>query len=249
MLPPRHYPHAPIKEALIDLLVVNRDDISLQDLKQFGVALKEQYPFESPRELMQAQFQFGGPAPSSSHSTIGYLFHSSDRKQAVQARLNGFTFSRFEPYLDWQSLREEALRLWSTFVEITRPKSVQRIALRYVNQLNLPLKNGTLEFDDYLRTFLRFGEEAGKEQILEQFFIRLVLPQEDLKARLVLTEALLPASNSDTIGVILDIDLFRENISLPTGSQELWAILDDFRNRKNEYFEGAITDAARELFQ
>jgi uncharacterized protein (TIGR04255 family) len=50
------------------------------------------------------------------------------------------------------------------------------------------------------------------------------------------------------LGVILDIDLFRENLSLPTRSGEIWDMLETFRERKNKFFEVSITDATREIF-
>ena len=89
--------------------------------------------------------------------------------------------------------------------------------------------------------------EVDEDISLEQFFLRLVMPQIDLAAKLILTEALLPPQG-DRLGVILDIDLFRENVSINAESAEIWDILEAFRVRKNKYFEASITDAARELF-
>jgi uncharacterized protein (TIGR04255 family) len=244
----RPYPNAPITEALIDLRVSYDHGISLDKLKAFGDKINAQYPHSAPRDLLQGQITLvkgAEPQTRSSHTTTGYIFHSADRRQAVQARLDGFTFSRFSPYQDWQHLVMEARRLWALFVEALRPTMVIRVAVRYINQINLPLTAGALRFEDYMRTF---PETALEEDVdLEQFFMRLVMPQKDLSAKLILTEALLPA-HGEHIGVILDIDLFRENASLDVRSAGIWDILDEFRIRKNKYFEASITDAARELF-
>jgi uncharacterized protein (TIGR04255 family) len=159
--------------------------------------------------------------------------------------MDGFTFSRFSPYQDWNHLVEETKRLWSLFVKVVRPTIVTRVAVRYINQINLPLKGGALRFEDYLRTFPASGLEENVE--LEQFFVRLVMPQKDIAAKLILTEALLPVQDGH-IGVILDIDLFREHVALDVRSDEIWTILELFRERKNRYFEVSITDASRELF-
>ena len=133
------------------------------------------------------------------------------------------------------------------FVDVLSPMTVERVAVRYVNLINLPLRKGSLRFEDYLRTFPQIaGIEEDIE--LEQFLVRLVMPQPDLSAKLILTETLLPPQ-SDVLGVILDIDLFRENISLDVRSEEIWSILETFRSRKNKYFEASITDAARSLFE
>jgi uncharacterized protein (TIGR04255 family) len=244
----QHYAKAPITEALIDLRVAYGQGISLEKLKRFGDEIKTEYPNEGSRDVFQGQITFETSAPttqSSSRSTIGYIFHSPDRLQAVQARMDGFTFSRFAPYQNWSHLVEETKRLWSLFVRTAQPTGVLRVAVRYINQINLPLKSGGLRFEDYLRTFPAIGVEDDVE--LEQFLVRLVMPQKDLSAKLILTEALLP-EQGNSIGVILDIDLFRENVELDVRSNDIWAILELFHERKNSYFEASITDASRELF-
>jgi uncharacterized protein (TIGR04255 family) len=241
----QHYPHAPITEALVDLRVNPSDSVSLEKLKLFGKEIKASYPFESTRNVVQAEIKVSGGATTQT-TTTGYLFHSGNREQAVQARIDGFTFSRFAPYDTWEQMVSEARRLWSSYYELIKPKSVTRLAVRYVNQINLPLGQGPLAFEEYLKTFPRVGEEAGQD--VTQFLLRLVLPQPDLDATLILTEALVPGEPSTRLGVILDIDLFRETVVLPE-SPEIWTILDTFRARKNVYFEASITDRTRELFR
>jgi uncharacterized protein (TIGR04255 family) len=242
----RHYPHAPITEALIDFRVNYGRTISLANLKSFGTDVKREYPLESNRDLIQGQFDFKAAEPQvqSSKATVGYIFHSADRRQAVQARLDGFTVSRLPPYQNWAQLRDETKRLWSVFREALRPESITRVAVRYINQINLPFEGGNLRFEDYLHAFPKM--EVDEDILLEQFFMRLVMPQKDLNAKLILTEALLPPQDRH-LGVILDIDLFRENVSIDAKSMETWDILEEFRNRKNRFFE-SITDATRKLF-
>ena len=223
-------------------------------LKDFGSVVRSDYPHSSTRDLIQAALQFdaGQSAASSSRKVIGYIFHSSDRKQAVQARLDGFTFSRFAPYQNWETLKAEALRVWKIFVPAISPRRITRIGLRYVNQINLPLRDGTLTFEHYLRTFPKMGDEDGPTELIEQLFMRLVLPQVDLQGYLILTESFAPPQPPlpyTSIGVILDLDLFRDHCSFEVQSNEIWDILDRFRERKNRYFESSITDAARELFK
>jgi uncharacterized protein (TIGR04255 family) len=247
MVPAQPYPNAPITEALIDIRVAHHQGVSLEQLKKFGVAIRADYPSESPRDFLQGQIDFSMSNPQATpiRTTIGYIFHSADRRQAVQARLDGFTFSRFAPYKDWPHLVDEARRLWTVFVAILDPTTAVRVAVRYVNQINLPFKEGSLNFEHYLRTFPKM--EVDGDVLLEQFFLRLVMPQEDLSAQLILTEALLPPQGP-LLGVILDIDLFRENLSLDVRANEIWDMLERFRARKNKYFEASITDTTRELF-
>lgn len=232
---------------MIDLRVNYGRAISLAELKTFGTLVKRDYPLESNRDLIQGQLNFGATEPQvqSSKATIGYIFQTADRKQAVQARLDGFTVSRLPPYQSWEKLRDETKRLWVVFKQALQPAFITRVAVRYVNQINLPLQGGNLKFEDYLQTFPKM--EVEEDVFLEEFFLRLVMPQNDLHAKLILTEALLPPQN-DRLGVILDIDLFRENVSIDADSMETWDVLEEFRHRKNRFFESSITDQTRKLF-
>ena len=45
----------------------------------------------------------------------------------------------------------------------------------------------------------------------------------------------------------MDIDVFKPDANL-TSDSEAWELLKKLRLRKNEFFEGCITDKARSLF-
>ena len=124
----RHYPHAPITEALVDLRVNYGPEVSLEKLRTFGTSIKPNYPNEGIRDMVQSEISIAGgqPKTESKHTTLGYIWHSEDRRQAVQARIDGFTFSRFAPYQDWPHLIGEAQRLWNVFVDVLAPKTVTR---------------------------------------------------------------------------------------------------------------------------
>jgi uncharacterized protein (TIGR04255 family) len=78
--------------------------------------------------------------------------------------------------------------------------------------------------------------------------MQLQIPQDDIDAMLVLNEAFEPQQDPDIVSVILDIDLFRD-VHLPGDEEELWALFEQLRERKNEVFEASITDRTRELIK
>ena len=177
--------NAPITEALIDIRVAHKPGISLERLEEvWGLSSRGVSEREPPGTFCKAKLISvcpilkPSPAGLPSDRSVTLL----DRRQAVQARLGGFTFSRFAPYQDRHHPIDEARRLWTIFVAILEPIGALRVALRYVNQINLPLKGGTLNFEYYLRTFPKL--EIDGDVLLEQFFLRLVMPQEDLSAQL-----------------------------------------------------------------
>jgi len=119
-----------------------------------------------------------------------------------------------------------------------------RVALRYINRLDLPMPMDNL--NTYLRTYPEVGPDLP--QSLAGFLMQLQIPHEDIKAFLVLNQAMVPPAREGVASMILDLDLFRTS-NLPQSDEEIWEYFEILRTRKNEIFEGCITDATRRLFR
>lgn len=76
--------------------------------------------------------------------------------------------------------------------------------------------------------------------------MQLQIPQQDLDCLLIINEAMAPQTNPNLVTIILDLDLFREQI-WASDDEDLWQFLGKLRHRKNEVFEASITDKTREL--
>ncbi|MBM4125009.1 MAG: TIGR04255 family protein, partial [Nitrospira sp.] len=137
------FPRAPITEALLDIRVKLPPQIDLIRLATFHDTVKDRYPSKQERVSWQGGFQITpGTGPEmlpSSGGPDGYLFPSADGRQIVQARLDGFTFNRLKPYDKWETFRDEAKELWQQYVRIASPEVVTRLALRYINRIEIPL--------------------------------------------------------------------------------------------------------------
>jgi len=133
MVAPRHLPKAPITEALVDIRVKLAADTELAKLGSIHELIVDQYPKRKERRRREFSFEFKeGEPPRQTATDIadGYFYISSDDKQVVQARLDGFTFSRLKPYEKWESMRDEARRLWQLYVKFASPEFITRIAVR-----------------------------------------------------------------------------------------------------------------------
>jgi uncharacterized protein (TIGR04255 family) len=241
-----HYDKAPITEALIDIRVELSSALRFEDLHAVRKHVSSDYPTEETRNLGEGMLQFGAAVQATAQQKPwGLMFRNSSNTQVLQVRLDGFTFSRLEPYEDFEHLRDEARRLWNIYRELVRPKGITRVAVRYINQLNIP--GTTVEPEDYLKTFPNLsGDLPGNLRDIAHFLMSLRIPQPDLKGLLVINEALTPPKKPDTISIVLDIDLFVENPPIDT-EDGLWSFFQTLRERKNLYFEACITDKTREL--
>ena len=84
-------------------------------------------------------------------------------------------------------------------------------------------------------------------QELSGFFMKLQMPQPDFGGMLVLTQTSVPPAAPDMNSVILDLDVIKEDPEF-SSDDEVWAMLEALRDRKNVFFEGCLTDKTRALF-
>lgn len=240
-----HYRNAPITEAILDLRVKPREGLTLQDVKRGLDGEDSAYPEAHDLMVAQGHLEVGvNVTAAATQRQIGYLLTSADQKQVVQSRTDGFTFSRLAPYENWESFRNEGRRLWTLYRERVAPANVVRIAVRYVNRFDLP--ETRVELKDYFRTCPEVSSELT--QPLGNFFMRLAMPQDDLKGQLLINQTLVPSPREGCLSVVLDIDLFRET-DIPLEEDAIWHLFDLLRDRKNQVFEACITEPLRELIR
>jgi uncharacterized protein (TIGR04255 family) len=239
--------NAPITEALIDIRTDLPATVSLTDLEALHARIIVDYPQKQLRTYVQSSLDLRGekePRASVQSQVMGYMFKSPDGVQVAQFRLDGFSFSRLRPYVRWESLYEEAGKLWDIYREGARPLRVTRLATRYINSIQIPFKR--FDYDEYFTAAPRVPERLP--QVLSHFFTRLVIPFAEYGATAVVV--LTPSNSPDAIHstVILDIDAFVEEILGPEDAKidEVFAILRDI---KNEIFFSSVTDKAKELFR
>ncbi|MEH2295070.1 TIGR04255 family protein [Nostoc sp.] len=241
-----HYTKAPITEAVIDLSVDISFEGGVSSLSNFGHLIEGEYSKHGDLINLENKIQIGqdGTSVAANQTVFGYRFLSSDNRQIVQARLDGFSLIRLAPYEKWEIFRDEARRLWNLYQVATNTKTVTRVAVRYINRLNLPLPLNDLK--EYLLTAPEISPKLS--QALSDYFMQLEIPQEDIGGTLVLIEAIIPPSKDDLVSVLLDIDLF-SNVAFSSTEDDHWNLLEAFRIRKNEIFEACITDKTRELLK
>jgi uncharacterized protein (TIGR04255 family) len=249
MTEPERLSRAPIVEAALSINTVLPDSVNQETLASFQERLGGRYPTKEVRMVWSGQVEMK-PADTPQITTTsggpsGYIFRSADNRQAVQALRQGFTFSRFKPYQDWDTFSREARDLWSRYATLAKPEKVTRIGLRYINRLDLPLP-----FNDFKEYLLTVPEIApGLPQGLASFFFRVVIPVDKAEAFAIITETIVEGEESKgVVPVILDIDVFRTG-AFPIVADKLWPAFDRLRELKNDLFFKTLTDKAKDLFK
>ena len=248
-----HYSNAPITEAIIDMRVIQAQGFSIDDLAAIQEVEADRYPNRQSEVIYSGRMyieEAEGPLQTeSAHQQTGFRLVSQDKRETFIARLDGFVYSIQAPYDRWETFRDEARRLWGSYLSVSDAVGVTRAAVRYINQLNFP--GAEVEMKDYLRTVPEVSPDFPHGG-LAGFFMQLQIPQPDLECMLILNEAPTQAPNPETTSILLDFDLFRERFDRPwkvDENNEVWEFMERLHQRKNEVFEASITEKTRRLIR
>ncbi len=243
-----HFPNPPIREALLDIRAALPETAKIDDLAVFEECVADSYPTKRVKTQGSATMRIGESGQMEIHrqnaEPLGYLFTSRDGCQIVQARLDGFTLSRLPVYQSWDDLRAEAYRLWTEYTKIATPSTVSRVALRYINVIEIPMPFG--DFREYVLTTPEIAPDLP--QVLGSFFVRLEIPDPAGRGLAIIIETQGKPETAERFPFVFDIDAIKEQEFDPYG-ESLWTALDELHNFKNEIFHRSMTKKAKDLFR
>jgi uncharacterized protein (TIGR04255 family) len=232
--------HPPLREALVDIRL--REDLPVSILPKFKVPKD----FTVAKEIKQGKFQFklvekDKPAVAEvlGEEVLGWRYEREDGSVVIQLRRNGVTYSILKNYPGWKVLREEARSAWTEFLAVSGSANVSRLAVRYVNAIDIPAGS---DYDEFLTTAPRVPKLLP--QIVTNFLQRVVVPVEDDAANLIITQTLEMPSTS----AVLDIDVFAE-CSLDGASADIWLKLEKLRTIADKTFFSSLTQKVIESYQ
>jgi uncharacterized protein (TIGR04255 family) len=244
MAEPRHLTRAPITEGLIDFRVEPPAGANVDQLVA-AIAARGYFGYVPKGPIVRSEFGFSLEAREAhaSSTSIGIRLNSPDEGYAALLSIEGFTFSRLEPYQSWEDLLREARSLWEGYAQCLGLGSIIRVGTRYINNLRLP----STELEHFLHLLPRLSE--GLPPAMSGFIQRYVLQDPETEATVILTEILPEGSPGPPVPVILDVDAFRA-MRFAMDEPAAWQYLERLRVLKNRVFFKCLTeDAVVELYE
>ncbi|GAA3214734.1 hypothetical protein GCM10010468_35630 [Actinocorallia longicatena] len=177
---------------------------------------------------------------------IGFLMRSRDESEVISSRINGFSYTAFAPYSDWEQFSGKAWGFWEAYRRIAKPVRATRLGVRFVNQIDIPKSH--IEIKDYMRTAVDVSPYLP--QLVAGYFMQITVPLEKFGSATTITSTVLPPSADNQTSLILDIDAFQFvdiEITDSVAADEIRSRLNTLRDVKNYTFEACITDATRGL--
>lgn len=239
----KHYPKAPIIEAVLHLQVLPSENFKKSFYDSFKKEVADKFRGSDIKE-MSMEFHFEEEEKRNSHTEkkVGMRFEGTDGRYVIQARENGYAFSILNYYDCWESFSKEAYKYWNVYKGVFKPQKVTRQALRYINRIDIP--EAKFKLEDYFKVYPRIFDDDSEVDVAG-FFMQAQIPQQEGGIANI-TQTIAAPVKAGCTSVILDIDVF-DNKHFKPNSKDLKPRIETFRNQKNAIFESAITSRTKEL--
>jgi uncharacterized protein (TIGR04255 family) len=154
-------------------------------------------------------------------------------------------FSQLAPYPGWDVFFERFCRDWAAWKRTLGYRKITRIGVRYINRIDIPATAPIIEHEEYLNIYPHMPTEL---QSLMAYSVVAQLPLPDIGCILTLNSSSAPSQLLGHAAFIVDQDIGKDD-DPPQSDEEIYALLNQIRVKKNEVFEACITPRARELFK
>ena len=243
----RHLERAPITEALINFRVELPEGFHPDRFDQLADVFRHRFPKKASQKVLHAGFGVRNGQTLTQAQELqhrGLILKTKRELEIMQLRLDGFTFNRLRPYTSWEQIFPKAYRSWKKYRDHVSPLAVTRLALRYINVLDVPMpKTGFGEYLESPPALLR-----GAPDVVSGFLTRVVLQDPDSGMSVNLTQALQDAPEPQHVRILVDIDAYK--LGRFEGNEELTAsTFEQLHELKNRVFFSSITEKTASLFE
>jgi uncharacterized protein (TIGR04255 family) len=171
------------------------------------------------------------------------FFYTSDRKTFIQIGTRMLAIHCIKPYLGWDNFKQKITVAFQAFADIIEFNSLERIGLRYINQIkvpknDMPLKN--FEFRPH------FSKDLANN--LENFIMNCIFTFFDGSdsCRVQLTN--MNSNESDTITLMLDLDYYLAKANSVSKIDSLnW--VERAKEQINNIFNKCVSKNLKEKFK
>jgi len=222
------------------------------ELKRIPRLLEKEYPNSRDENDFQLRVHIekGVPTgqPAAEVSGRGSRMLSANDQRIVVTRQASVMYACLAPYPGWDDFSNGAHFVFDSLREKLGYREVSSIGLRYVNRIDVPLKDDgpPLLPTDYLLVGVAWPPNGITTSLRAfQTVAEIEINHDQLFARVSAATAVETLIRHASL--LFDIDVIAQ-ADLPKKSDEFWALVGRMRDAKNSIFESGVTDAARQLF-
>jgi uncharacterized protein (TIGR04255 family) len=241
----KKYANSPIVEAVCEFRFTKdtKWDQTIPGL--FYEKVKSEFPNKKENVVRNIEIM-SGPEDKVEHkinSITQIQFLREDGKEFFQLGQNSLSVHKLKPYVSWEDFKPAIEKGCNALVETIETVGIERIGLRYINQIDIP-SNTPVKLEDFFEYRPFFGENLPKE--MKSFLVGCMLPfngERDL-CNLKFSSGGSPQGDSRFM-LDFDYSLAKPNsVRFEDGMD--W--IEQAHANLDVLFEGCITDKLRELF-
>lgn len=242
----KKYVNPPIIEAICEFRFPQESGWDMTIPGLFYEKIKDDFPLKEQRFIKEIELRSESKGIEQRMQTIErILFLNNEKKIFMQISKNILAINCLKPYPSWSKFKPIIEKAFRSFIDILgNIQKIEKIALHYVNKIEIPKKS--FELEDYFEFRPFLGPNMPQDYI--DFITGCVLPfmsNRDL-CRLRLTGAV--PENANNTALILDLIYYlREELSIKADDALSW--VDNAHGEIEHIFEGCITNNLRQIFK
>lgn len=244
------YRHPPIIEAVIGITF--EDKLQETVLDSLSKKLLHEYPHHQPQPNFNFEVNINVDAHSENQAKAnvtaepGYRLSNDDQTEIAILQQNVLVISQLAPYRGWESFFARFQSSWKLLKRESGYRQIKLIGLRYINRIDIPLASATdvVSPVDYLNIYPTIPSSIGQ---MSAYAVQSEIELEDLNCQLKINSAVVPSPLVGNLSILIDLDLIRK-VEVPQKDEDVFALLQQMRIRKNEIFESCVNERARALF-
>lgn len=237
------YPSPPITEAVIEVRFAGAVEDGIRQKASDKVAAF--YPQFSEQRLTQISVDTQQANVHLDQLPATFRRTSPDETEILLVNPNSLVVSQLAVYPGWEPFLARFKRDWEIWKDIAGYQKIERIGMRFINRIDVPLVDNVARHEDYLTLQIQLPADYP---VTIGYSLYARIPLQDIRCFANVNSGTSDSPVPDLAAFVLDIDIVRA-IDVPNKDADILALLNDMRAAKNKMFESFITDAARERFR
>jgi len=228
----------PLIEALCDFRFKESDKWDWTIPGRLFDQIKSEFNLRTQVNALGVQVSLGSGRPITSHietSPERLQFKRSDGSAMVQIGPHLLTVNHLRPYPQWENFLKVILRTLTIYWQIMEQVPLERIGLRYINQISLPSDH--VDLRTVITTDPQLKGPLNKP--LEGFYQRYELRYEEPRGVLIHQTGIQPASDGKP-SLMLDLDFGSQVVSDLATPDEIQGWLEKAHDQVFDAFRASL---------
>lgn len=230
----RNLKNPPIVEAIVSLIPVLDEPISIEKLNSVKEELAENYPIIIEKRLNSFVFKHNkdGSEVSQTDGTHGFDLKSKDEKTVIQLERDKITINRLPPYKSGNELIAICNTIFSTYTQLLNIKKIEHFGLRYIN--NMYVWSKEINSKIHAQSSLKSDKiDLACNNIITRYNVYSSAHNAGGVVHYVIEipkDAPDDSEKGVQVKVIFDIDVYKRDIDVTTNYESNLNNLRDFKN-------------------